>query len=150
MKSKQCVNCGKTFKPLPQAPKQTYCSSLDCQKYRRRKWQESKLRTDPDYRENQASAQKAWANRNQDYWRKYRESERNREDQTHKGSRSAPNQHAINSIKMDLSSRQIPFADGLFRIRVIAHDQDVKMDSWIVEITRFDAASKPSIKNVKR
>ena len=31
-----------------------------CQKERRRQWQKNKLQTDPDYRDNQARAQKAW------------------------------------------------------------------------------------------
>ncbi len=150
MKSKQCVNCGKTFKPAPQATKQTYCASPACQAQRRKTWQKTKLRTDPDYRENQAIAQKAWATRNQDYWRKYRESERNYEIQPHKGPESATKGHAIKSVKMDSSSSQIPFADGLFTLKVIAHAPDVKMDSWIVEITRFDAGFKPNTKDVKR
>ena len=70
----KCINCGKDIILIPQISKQTYCSSDECQKKRKTNWQKQKLKTDPDYKENQIRAQKAWANRNKDYWQKYRES----------------------------------------------------------------------------
>ena len=150
MKSKQCVNCGKTFKPAPQATKQTYCNSMACQKERRKKWQTNKLKTDPDYKENQARAQKAWATRNHDYWRKYRESERDHEIQPAKVAQIPTKRELSNKVKMDAQSSGIPFADGLFTLKVIAPVPNVKMDSWIVEITRFDAGSKHQTTDIKR
>lgn len=55
-----CIHCGARFLPVPQVPNQTYCSKPDCQKERRRQWQKSKRQSDPDYRDNQSRAQKAW------------------------------------------------------------------------------------------
>ena len=57
---KTCPHCGKRFFPHPAVLNQRYCGSADCQKARKRKWQKEKLKSDPDYRENQAAAQKAW------------------------------------------------------------------------------------------
>lgn len=150
MKTKKCISCGKLFKPAPQSPKQTYCASTPCQKQRRRNWQKTKLRNDPDYKENQALAQKAWAKRNQDYWRKYRESERNQQNQPDKGTKTNEEKHDVKNIKMDLSSSHIPFGNGIFKLKVISNGNDANMDSWIIEITRFDEGSKPSVIDVKR
>jgi hypothetical protein len=66
----RCLHCGTSFTPVPQVPNQAYCSKPDCQKKRRRQWQKNKLQSDPDYRENQSRAQKAWTDKNPDYWRK--------------------------------------------------------------------------------
>ena len=37
-----------------------------------RRWQRAKRQSDADYRENQARAQRAWAQGHRDYWREYR------------------------------------------------------------------------------
>jgi hypothetical protein len=71
---KTCPHCGKRFLPHPAVLNQQYCGSVDCQKARKRKWQKEKLKGDPDYRENQAAAQKAWRERNKGYWRECRKS----------------------------------------------------------------------------
>ncbi len=68
----RCAHCGIRFTPAPQVPNQAYCSKPDCQKERRRQWQKSKLQSDPDYRDNQSRAQKAWTDRNPEYWRNHR------------------------------------------------------------------------------
>lgn len=73
MSKKLCANCGQPFTPRPQARTQTYCSDPRCQQARRQDWLEAKLQSDPHYRENKARVQKAWQERNPDYWRKYRE-----------------------------------------------------------------------------
>mgnify|MGYP006200502529 CR=1 FL=1 len=64
----RCAHCGARFIPAPQVPNQAYCSKANCQKERRRQWQKSKLQSDPDYRDNQSRAQKAWTDRNPEYW----------------------------------------------------------------------------------
>ncbi len=71
--TRYCACCGKPFEPRPQVPDQAYCSAPDCQRARKRQWQRAKLQSDPDYRINQHAAQQAWALRNQDYWRNYRD-----------------------------------------------------------------------------
>jgi hypothetical protein len=73
MESNPCAACGQPFRPRPQAPAQRFCSSAACQRERRRQWQRTRRREDPEYRDNQAQAQRAWVERNPDYWRKYRQ-----------------------------------------------------------------------------
>ena len=73
MMHRRCACCGRPFEPRPQVPEQAYCSAPDCQRARKRRWQQTRLRSDPDYRHNQRDAQRAWLDRNPDYWRSYRE-----------------------------------------------------------------------------
>ena len=115
MTTKRCACCGQTFLPRPQAPNQTYCSLPECQRARKRQWQQSKLRTDPDYRGNQLDAQRAWFKRHPDYWRTYRDThpeyaERNRDRQRVGGT---GNNGTL--AKMD-ACRPTPLAPGLYRI----------------------------------
>ncbi len=63
MDSRRCEACQQIFHPRPQNPKQRYCSKASCQRERKRRWQESRRGLDPDYRGNQASAQRAWVER---------------------------------------------------------------------------------------
>jgi hypothetical protein len=58
---KTCPHCGKRFLPHPAVFNQRYCGSTDCQRARKKSWQKEKLKSDPDYRENQAAAQKGGA-----------------------------------------------------------------------------------------
>ena len=87
MESKQCAGCGKAFHPRAQTPKQTYCSSAVCQRERRRRWQQARRQSDPDYRENEARGGRLWRQCHPDYWRAYRQArpdyqERNRAQQS--------------------------------------------------------------------
>jgi hypothetical protein len=68
----QCAHCRRFFDPNPRVKNQCYCSRKDCQRARKNRWQKHKLATDPDYRDNQRECQKAWQDRNPDYWRNYR------------------------------------------------------------------------------
>ena len=61
-----CCCCGRPFAPRPQNPTQTYCSQPACQRARKRA-------SDPDYRANDQSAQRAWAQAHPQYWRAWRE-----------------------------------------------------------------------------
>jgi hypothetical protein len=67
-----CASCGREFTVRPQSPQQTFCSSLECQRARRRRWNQAKLGADADYRANQLAAQRAWHDRNPGYWQSYR------------------------------------------------------------------------------
>ncbi|NMQ29939.1 hypothetical protein E4Q23_20565 [Candidatus Accumulibacter phosphatis] len=73
MEFRQGEACRQLFRRRPQNPDQCFCSAAACQCERRRRWQAAKRQSDPDYRENQKRAQKAWAERHPDYWRAYRE-----------------------------------------------------------------------------
>lgn len=144
MAYKHCLACGESFKARAQVPQQTYCSAPDCQRARRLQWQRKKLKSDPDYLENQARAQQAWAERNPDYWRTYRATspkytERNRALQRDRNAKSA----ATAIVKMDASKTEFPFYSGVYQLRVIERNEIAKMDVWIVEITAYSCDSEP-------
>jgi endogenous inhibitor of DNA gyrase (YacG/DUF329 family) len=123
MSKKLCANCGQPFTPRPQARTQTYCSDPRCQQARRQDWLEAKLQSDPHYRENKARVQKAWQERNPDYWRKYRESN-----------------PEIAYKNQDAQRAPIPLPpglSGLYRIRAIPSD--------VVKKTRGSLRSRPYV-----
>ena len=136
MKSKQCAGCGKAFHPRPQTPKQSYCSSPECQRERRRRWQYARRQSDPDYRDNQSRAQESWAERHPDYWRDYRRThqdyrERNRTLQRERDARRRERVLA----KMDVSAGDSPVPSGTYRLTPVAGEDLAKMDAWMVRIT---------------
>ena len=72
MEPKICACCGQSFPPDPRVKNQTYCSSPACQADRRKRWRQTRSRTDEVYLDNKSRAQRAWLDRNPDYWRAYR------------------------------------------------------------------------------
>jgi hypothetical protein len=129
---KTCPHCGKRFLPHPAVLNQQYCGSADCQRARKRKWQKEKLKNDPDYRENQAAAQKAWRERNKGYWREYRKSnqiysKRNRLLQKER------NRQRRMIAKMDELGAKSLISPGRYRL-VPLYGKIAKMDELIVEI----------------
>ncbi|WP_081768743.1 hypothetical protein [Herbaspirillum sp. RV1423] len=147
MAKKYCMACGKIFQTLPQVANQRYCSSAECQSERRRKWQKEKLKSDADYRDNQARAQSEWRRRNPDYWKSYRELnaeyvERNRDQQRNRNSQMK----AITVAKMDASS--IP--PGIYRLIKVNSREIAKSNEWIVEIKVLSGPYSPFPKIVKR
>ena len=73
MESKQCAGCGKSFHPRPQRPDQRFCAQPNCQRARKRQWQQQRRQRDPDYRENEARSGRLWRQCHPDYWRAYRQ-----------------------------------------------------------------------------
>ena len=141
MASQRCAGCGKSFHPRPQSPKQTYCSAASCQRERRRRWQQTRRETDPDYRENQARAQHAWAAQHPDYWRAYRAvhaqyCERNRRLQHERDAR----RRVRGLAKMDASTPVKPMPSGLYRLLPVGGDDLAKRDAWTVQITAVSMA----------
>ena len=139
MEYRQCKACRQPFRPRPQNPDQCFCSAAACQRERRRRWQAAKRQSDPDYRENQKHAQKAWAERNPDYWRTYREQHpeyvaRNRARQRERALGRA------GVAKMDASKAEIPLRSGTYRLSPVIDASLAKMDAWMVEITVISAA----------
>lgn len=135
MENKCCTACGQSFRPHPQVPNQSYCSDDQCQRERRRRWQRDKLKTDADYRDNQSRAQRAWLERNPEYWREYREAhpeyvERNRNQQR---DRAAPVQ-VLDVAKMDASNPPLPLPSGVYHLSLVTDSGIAKMDVWTVEI----------------
>lgn len=132
MTTKHCACCGKPFQPRPQVPKQAYCASPECQRARKRQWQQGKLKTDADYRANQRGAQRAWQDRNPNYWRSYREThpeyaERNRNRQRQQSAGGPLGGVA----KMDASA----LPSGLYQIRTVRAAEHASGGTWVVEIT---------------
>ena len=68
----RCSHCKRFFTPNPRVKNQWYCGKKACQNARRAKWQRQKMKTDPDYRQNQKQAQKDWRSQNLGYWKRYR------------------------------------------------------------------------------
>lgn len=140
MESRWCTACGFAFELRPQVPHQTYCSKTTCQKERRRLWQQVKRLSDPDYLENQSLAQHAWAVRNAQYWRNYRESHpdyvsRNRARQRE---RNCDRRNA-GIAKSDASNSQISLAPGIYQLSILAAPKIAKSDVWLVELTLYGA-----------
>lgn len=150
----RCAHCGVRFTPAPQVPNQAYCSKPVCQKERRRQWQKSKLQSDPDYRDNQSRAQKAWTDRNPDYWRQHRQNSPDYGNPLPGEQASDALEPGNQSVKMDsLNPSQTlrkALQDGVFRLTVLAEPDGVKMDSWIVELSSIHAVSSPISRRVKR
>lgn len=150
MKNKRCAACGKFFQPRPQVPRQCYCSDSKCQRERRRRWQQIKRQTDPDYQDNQTRAQQAWCERHSDYWREYRSShpeyvERNLKQQHERNS----NRRKTSSVKMDASGPIFRLPSGIYRIVEVVTDGIANKDSWIVKITLLSEECEPEAGNCK-
>ncbi len=69
---KICLCCDEEFKPYSSRPDQGYCGKAGCQRERRRRWHQEKMKTDPVYRQGQLDCQKNWREQHPDYWRRYR------------------------------------------------------------------------------
>ena len=149
MQTRQCTACGQPFRPRPQVPQQRYCAAQACQRQRRRGWQRAKLRTDPDYRDNQARAQRAWGERHPEYWREYRARqpqyvERNRVQQQHRDRkrRRAGRRRAEPVLaKRDASTPVGPVPAGTYRLTPVTQDRArlAKRDAWTVQIAVLSA-----------
>ncbi len=142
MNETRCVACKDLFTPRRNVPDQRYCSQRECQRERRRRWQRQKLREDPDYRANQAAAQRRWRERHPQYWRNYRQSHpeysaRNRALQRERNRRrglaaTGPSPAAI--AKMDAYPGQTVIASGTYRLIPVAAAGIAKMDECLVKM----------------
>ena len=132
--TKQCKACGTAFQPHPKVQNQTYCSSPECQRERRRLWQQKKRRDDADYRDNDVRARKAWATENPEYWKRYRDenpayAQRNRNLQQQRNQ----NLRASVIANEDVSRPFNQLPAGRYRM-VLIEDGSANGDAWIVEI----------------
>jgi endogenous inhibitor of DNA gyrase (YacG/DUF329 family) len=123
-----CAHCGQLFQPRPQVPNQAYCPSPECQRVRKVRWQQEKLRTDPAYRDNQRDAQRAWLDRRPDYWKTYRATN---PSAVVGGGESVVNEAHTYLAKMDVSN----FPPGLYRLQRIDPVSPGEIDTWLVKIT---------------
>jgi hypothetical protein len=138
---RRCAACGKPFRVRPQVPDQSYCSDPACQRERKKLWQRNRRSTDPDYRDNQARAQQAWAARNPDYWRQYRarKSQYTDEEQLHQvdGRQEIPE---ATLLPTSSSQGALSLTSGVYRLSVLRVLSGAKMDaSFIVELVPLRA-----------
>lgn len=117
-----CACCRREVRANPRSKDQRYCGRPECQKERKRKWQQVKIATDPDYRANQREAQKSWRERNSDYWRK------RKKGQTPPSKRDLP--AGTTAVKMDVSAPFL-FADSM---EYIIYPTQGKMDALRAKI----------------
>ena len=139
---KRCAACGDLFAPRRNVPDQKFCSKPECQRERRRRWQQEKLKQDPDYRANQAAAQKRWRERNPEYWRNYRQAHpeytaHNREKQRERNRRrgqadTSPSPPSI--AKMNEYQDKKVVVSGTYRLVPVTEPGIAKMDEYLVKM----------------
>ena len=134
--TKQCKACGKAFQSHPKVPNQTYCSSPECQRERRRRWLEEKRQFDADYQGNEPQKIEQWRNEHPDYWKQYRldnpdYANRNRNLQQTRKQRSR-NPMIANVYELPELS---PLASGRYRLIPVIADVIANEYELIVEIT---------------
>jgi hypothetical protein len=132
------------FHPHVKVPNQNYCSSIDCQRERRRIWQKSKRSNDDDYKKDQIDAQNVWLRRNPGYWKEYRKNnpgytERNRRLQKIRNLRAKHRLKVRNSkiekiAKMDEYEQKKAMLSGYYTLYPINVDKIAKMDAILVKI----------------
>lgn len=152
MDRKRCASCHDRFTPRRNVPGQRYCSKSECQRERRRRWQRDKLKQDPDYRANQAAAQRRWRKRHPDYGRQYRQSHpeytaRNREKQRERNRRrgrrgTCPLTAPI--AKMDVCVDLNPITTGTYRMIPEPGPGIAKMAAYLVKIQVLSAGYSDS------
>lgn len=135
MDSRICVACGKAFLPRPQRPDQCFCRAPECQRERKRRWQQVRRAHDPDYRENDSRGARQWRARHPDYWREYRRAhpgyrERNAAQQAERDLRRATRLLANG----DVSTPDRPVPSGTYHLRPVAMGDLANEDVWTVEI----------------
>lgn len=143
MENRWCTACGQAFRPSPKVPRQSYCSDPDCQRERRRLWQQARRRSDPDYLDNQEQAQRAWSKRHPDYWRAYRAAhpdyvDRNRQLQSERNEKKPPPAIA----KMDEFTIPILLPTGIYHLEPIRGTGIAKKNVWTVQITVLSVAKQ--------
>ena len=133
---KRCLCCRRPIIAHPAVANQRYCGNPECQKARKRKWQKEKLARDPDYRANQAEAQRQWRSRNRGYWIEYRRrnpayTEANRIRQRERNRRRRAE---AGIAKMDERKEKTVIRSGRYRLVPLGRWGIAKMDELIVEI----------------
>ena len=104
----RCVHCRRLYIANPRVRNQKYCSRDICQQARKSRWQQRKMATDGDYRQNRKESQQMWQTRHPGYWQQYRAShpqycERNRMLQKQRDAK----RRAKHLAKMDASTQKI-------------------------------------------
>jgi hypothetical protein len=137
-----CACCNKLVNPRNNS--QLYCSDKDCQRFRKNKWQQEKLKSDPLYYESQLDAVRLWRGKSPTYMKEYRENNPkyvtdNREKQKQRRLRYTlepflpPSNPGV--VKMDTTPQKtasIPIMTGTY---TLIPGNVVKMDAIMVQLT---------------
>ena len=135
MASRKCPVCGDPFEPRPQVKHQKFCPSKECQRERKRRWQQAKRQTDPAYKADQREHAKKWADLHPSYSHEYRaknpdSAKRNLDKQQNRNEK----RRVALIAKMDVSMPENLVPSGIYRLTPIDASGIAKMDAWIVEI----------------
>jgi hypothetical protein len=144
MEESQCWHCGDFFPKSPRHKEQYYCMKPKCRRAKKAAWKRKKMKEDPEYRLNQKTSNKRWAEANPSYWKEYRKSnpdkaERNRILQTirnrrrsKKGKADARGDRSLIAKVDTSSSPKIKVAGEFWVVPVIAKVDALKV--YIYEI----------------
>jgi len=135
MASRQCPFCKKQFEPRPQVKQQKICPSAECQRERKRRWQQAKCKTDPAYNADQREHAKKWADLHPNYSREYRAKNPNSAECNRAKQKNRNEKRRVALIaKMDVSKPESLVPSGIYRLTPIDASGIAKMDAWIVKI----------------
>ena len=141
MEQRRCAGCHKLFHPRPQSPGQKFCSSAECQRERKRRWQKARRAADPDYRDNDVQASRQWRSRNPGYWREYRRKHpsyvivnRQRQRERDRCARYPPVAPEPELANEDASSLAPPLETGTYRMTPVTGGELANEDACLVKI----------------
>ena len=141
---RKCKACGGRFSLRPQNPDQQFCSKPECQRERKRRWQQHKRATDADYRENQARARRQWAQRHPDYWRQYRREHPDYAVRNRILQRERDRRRRESLAKMDASAGKTFVVSGSYWLIPVTEQASTlaKMDACRVQLTVLPEVSE--------
>ena len=126
-----CHCCKKKKERNKRIKVQKFCSTPKCQKARKAEWQKNKIKTDPEYRQDQNSSCRKWRKNNPEYYQKYRKlnpakAEKNRilQKLRRKGIRISDDAQVNSVAKMDTLKPRSINIDGL---------------CWMIPVAKMDA-----------
>jgi hypothetical protein len=141
-----CQNCGLEKPGNYRLVEQKYCSDLECQRARRREYQNNRRKEDAVYRQNETAYQNAWRRSSSArYQRAYRDAhpdyvEKNRQQQRERNrkrrAQEMPEASAV-IVKMNSCSSIKSGTYLLTPCQIKAAEMIVKMNSCVVELSLF-------------
>ncbi len=143
MDKRRCAACRKHFHPRPQSPGQKFCSTAECQRERKRRWQKARRASDSDYRDNDIQANRHWRSRHPGYWRAYRRKHpqsviRNREKQRERDQARRLKPPLTSTTPYlaneDASNPKYPVNTGIYRMIPVTVGDLANVDACLVKI----------------
>ena len=143
MKKRRCASCRKLFHPRAQSPEQKFCTSAECQRERKRRWQKARRASDPDYRDNDIQANRLWRRQHPEYWREYRRKHpqsviqnRDKQRERDRARRLQPLQSSTppELANEDASTPLFPLQTGTYRMIPVTGGELANVDACLVKI----------------